>query len=354
MPLDSKTIEALKGVTTATLTTVLLKKGLRNVWLRGAKPLRPGQPRIVGPAFTLRFVPAREDLATPASWSSPTSTRAAIEAMPAGCIAVVDAMGVTDAGIFGDILCERIRVRKSPASSPTASFATSPESSAPICPSGAKASPRHPPSPASPSSPGSAHRLRRRSHLPGRHRRRRRRRRRSHPRRPPRRSRRRRRRAGKARSLDRRRSPAPALPLPGLYPPNAETKARYQAFRNSQTKAADSLHTPRHSFIVQLSCHPERSLSQSHRERRSRRTCYSVSRAEIARPFRAINYTSFVQGSEILYPPTIRALAASDPLYRKIAIRICPSSSWLHHRLHRPRQRQLRQAADAHRPQVHR
>lgn len=112
MPLDSKTIEALKGVTTATLTTVLLKKGLRNIWLRGTKPLRPGQPRIVGPAFTLRFVPAREDLATPASWASPTSTRAAIECMPAGCVAVVDAMGVTDTGIFGDILCERIRVRE--------------------------------------------------------------------------------------------------------------------------------------------------------------------------------------------------------------------------------------------------
>jgi regulator of RNase E activity RraA len=112
MPLDSKATEALKGVTTATLTTVLLKKGLRNIWLRGSKPLRPGQSRIVGPAFTLRFVPAREDLATPASWASPTSTRAAIECMPAGCVAVVDAMGVTDAGIFGDILCERIRVRE--------------------------------------------------------------------------------------------------------------------------------------------------------------------------------------------------------------------------------------------------
>jgi regulator of RNase E activity RraA len=91
---------------------VLLKKGLRNVWLRGSRPLRPGQPRIVGPAFTLRFVPWREDLATPESWASPSSTRAAIECMPAGCVAVVDAMGVTDAGIFGDILCERIRVRE--------------------------------------------------------------------------------------------------------------------------------------------------------------------------------------------------------------------------------------------------
>ena len=111
MGLDEKTIEALSGITTATLTTVLHKKGLRNVWLRGTKPLSPGQKRVVGPAFTLRFIPAREDLATPESWASPISTRAAIEAMQPGCVAVVDAMGVTDAGIFGDILCQRMKVR---------------------------------------------------------------------------------------------------------------------------------------------------------------------------------------------------------------------------------------------------
>src|SRR5271165_1775588 len=108
MAIDDKTIAVLSEVSTATLTTVLLKKGLRNVWLRGTKPLRPGQPRLVGSAFTLRFVPAREDLATPESWSSPISTRTAIEAMPEGCIAVVDAMGISDAGIFGDILCARM------------------------------------------------------------------------------------------------------------------------------------------------------------------------------------------------------------------------------------------------------
>jgi regulator of RNase E activity RraA len=111
MTLDPKTVAALSAISTATLTTVLLKKGLRNVWMRGTRPLRPDQPRIVGRAFTLRFVPAREDLATPESWSSPISTRAAIEAMPEGCIAVVDAMGVTDAGIFGDILCARMHKR---------------------------------------------------------------------------------------------------------------------------------------------------------------------------------------------------------------------------------------------------
>lgn len=108
MSLSPETIETLSHVSTATITTVLLKKGLRNVWMRGAKPLRQGQKRLVGPAFTLRFVPAREDLATPESWASPISTRAAIEAMPQGCMAVVDAMGITDAGIFGDILCARM------------------------------------------------------------------------------------------------------------------------------------------------------------------------------------------------------------------------------------------------------
>lgn len=112
MPPAPATLQTLRSVTTATLTTVLLKKGLRNVWMRGAVPLRPEQPRVAGPAFTLRFVPAREDLATPASWASPISTRAAIEAMPAGAVAVVDAMGLTSAGIFGDILCQRMQVRQ--------------------------------------------------------------------------------------------------------------------------------------------------------------------------------------------------------------------------------------------------
>ena len=111
LPLDAGIRSRLLCVTTGTLTTVLLKKGLRNVWLRGTMPLAPGQPRLVGRAFTLRFVSAREDLATPASWGSPMSTRAAIEAMTPGCIAVVGAMGVTDAGIFGDILCARMHKR---------------------------------------------------------------------------------------------------------------------------------------------------------------------------------------------------------------------------------------------------
>ena len=74
----------------------------------GHQPLSPGQPRLIGPAFTLRFLPYREDLATPESLASPRSTRAAIEAMPEGCIVVADAMGVTAAGVLGDILCARM------------------------------------------------------------------------------------------------------------------------------------------------------------------------------------------------------------------------------------------------------
>lgn len=79
--------------------------------MRGTVPIRSGQPRLVGHAFTLRFIPAREDLATPQSWAKPVPTRGAIEAMPEGCIVVADAMGVTDAGIFGDILCARMENR---------------------------------------------------------------------------------------------------------------------------------------------------------------------------------------------------------------------------------------------------
>jgi regulator of RNase E activity RraA len=108
---DTELLTALRQITTATITTVLLKKGIRRSWMKGPQPFAPDQPRIAGRAFTLRFVPTREDLATPASWSSPRATRAAIEEMPEGCIAVIDAMGVTDAGVFGDILAQRMAVR---------------------------------------------------------------------------------------------------------------------------------------------------------------------------------------------------------------------------------------------------
>jgi regulator of RNase E activity RraA len=111
MTLDTTIADALRATSTGTITTILLKKGVRRTWMNGPLPLFHAEERIVGTAFTLRFVPMREDLATPESWSSPRSTRGAIEDMPEGCIAIADAMGVTDAGIFGDILCARMRKR---------------------------------------------------------------------------------------------------------------------------------------------------------------------------------------------------------------------------------------------------
>jgi regulator of RNase E activity RraA len=87
---------------------MLLKKGIRRCWMQGPMPLEGSGRRIIGPAFTMRFIPVREDLATPASWSNPISTRSAIEAMPENCVVVADAMGITGAGIFGDILCMRM------------------------------------------------------------------------------------------------------------------------------------------------------------------------------------------------------------------------------------------------------
>jgi regulator of RNase E activity RraA len=103
--------DTLRHITTGTITTMLLKKGIRRCWMKGPMPLAGFGTRIVGPAFTMRFIPVREDLATPESWAKPVSTRGAIEEMPEGCVAVADAMGVDSAGIFGDILTMRMMRR---------------------------------------------------------------------------------------------------------------------------------------------------------------------------------------------------------------------------------------------------
>ena len=86
MAIESALIEALRGISTATLTMQLIKRGIRRGWMAGTKPLRPGVPRLVGPAFTLRFVPGREDISTRESYAAPNSLRDAIEDMPAGAL----------------------------------------------------------------------------------------------------------------------------------------------------------------------------------------------------------------------------------------------------------------------------
>ena len=110
MNLDADLFAALRRVTTDSIATVLLKKGLRNQWVRGPMPLKLYQPRTVGRAFTMRFIPVREDVPGAMSRKLPVN-RDAVEAMPADCIAVADARGMTAAATFGDIVVARMQKR---------------------------------------------------------------------------------------------------------------------------------------------------------------------------------------------------------------------------------------------------
>ena len=105
---DAETIERLRLVSTATLTMVLIKKGVRTSWLHGPVPLAPISRRIVGPAFTIRFVPGREDLSGPESYARSPSFRDAIEAAPADSVVVIDGRGIAHGGTMGDLLAARL------------------------------------------------------------------------------------------------------------------------------------------------------------------------------------------------------------------------------------------------------
>lgn len=105
-------VATLKQVSTATLTMQLLKRGIRQVWMVGPKPLADGQERIAGPAFTLRFIPGREDLSGPEVLRrTDLAQRRAIEECPPGHILVVDCRGKADGAAIGDILATRLQVR---------------------------------------------------------------------------------------------------------------------------------------------------------------------------------------------------------------------------------------------------
>jgi regulator of RNase E activity RraA len=104
-PLASETLERLRRVATATLTTQLFKLGLRNTFLTGVKPVSP-ELRMVGEALTLRFVPAREDLAVFDNITKPDyPQRAAIESCRPGQVLVVDGRGVESAAMRGAAGC---------------------------------------------------------------------------------------------------------------------------------------------------------------------------------------------------------------------------------------------------------
>jgi len=101
-----------KKISTATLTMQLLKRGIKSIWMNGPKPLMLNQDRIAGPAYTLRFLPGREDLNGPDILKrTDLAQRRAIEECPPGHILVVDALGRLDGAAIGDILATRLQVR---------------------------------------------------------------------------------------------------------------------------------------------------------------------------------------------------------------------------------------------------
>jgi regulator of RNase E activity RraA len=106
-----RTLELLKQVSTATISTQLLSRGLRNVFLQGVKPLT--SHRMAGPAFTLRYIPAREDIDTLEVFKDyDHPQRAAIEQVPPGHVLVMDCRNQTKAASAGGILLTRLQARK--------------------------------------------------------------------------------------------------------------------------------------------------------------------------------------------------------------------------------------------------
>jgi len=104
--------DRLLTVSTATLTTALFKRGLRNVFIQGAQPLGGGSTRMAGPAFTLRYIPSREDLDTIEVFKDPRHPqRHAVETIPPGAVMVIDSRGDARAASAGGILVRRMMVR---------------------------------------------------------------------------------------------------------------------------------------------------------------------------------------------------------------------------------------------------
>ena len=107
-----KTIDLLKNISSATLTTVLFKRGFRNVFIQGVFLLNRAAPRMAGEAFTLRYIPAREDIDQLGAFEGRGHPqREAIEACPPGQVLVMDARRDATAATGGDILMTRLMVR---------------------------------------------------------------------------------------------------------------------------------------------------------------------------------------------------------------------------------------------------
>jgi len=110
--LSDSTRDKLKRVSVATLTTALLKRGLRNQFIQDVHPLNPGAGPMVGEAFTLRYIPAREDLNPITAFKDRGHPqRKAIEECPAGAVMVIDSRRNARAASAGSILVTRLMKR---------------------------------------------------------------------------------------------------------------------------------------------------------------------------------------------------------------------------------------------------
>jgi regulator of RNase E activity RraA len=112
MPLSTETRQKLMTVSAATLCTALFKRGLRNQFIQDVRPLNPSLPNMVGPAFTLRYIPAREDL-NPISVFQDRGhpQRKAVETCPEGAVFVIDSRKDPRAASAGSILVSRLMKR---------------------------------------------------------------------------------------------------------------------------------------------------------------------------------------------------------------------------------------------------
>ncbi len=104
--------EKLRFISTATVATFLFKKGLKNQFIQNVVPLKKGRPTMVGEAFTLRYIPAREDLNTIAVFKDPDHPqRVAVETCPEGAVLVIDSRKNARAASAGSILATRLMKR---------------------------------------------------------------------------------------------------------------------------------------------------------------------------------------------------------------------------------------------------
>lgn len=111
-PLNPDDLAALREASTATITTQLFKHGLRNTFLAGLTCVTEGAPRMIGEAFTLRYIPAREDIDTLDVYDDyDHPQRAAVEQVGPGQVLVVDCRGEGRAASAGNILLTRLSVR---------------------------------------------------------------------------------------------------------------------------------------------------------------------------------------------------------------------------------------------------